>query len=166
MTPKRFKHLITALALMATPAAAEPYLALNLGSHHINATRAFNEANIGVGAGIRWGDGIRAGLSGGVFLNSYSHWSTYVAADLDFRVIDTDGLDVYAGAFVSLVDYPNLVGYADKRGIPRVGSHIMIAGLEASLVPERGPEWLVRYVPVGDKMSGVASFSLRFPFGG
>ena len=161
------KHVITALALMASPVVAQDFHgAINLGSKHINATREFNEFNIGAELGVRWGEQWRAGVSGGVFLNSYEHWATYVAADLDYRIYDGEHLDVYAGAFVSFADYPNLSGYADKYGVPRVGAHIMIAGLEATIASERGPEWLVRYVPFGKAMDGVISLSLRFPIGG
>ena len=163
---KTKNHAATIAALMlATTATAEPYISINTFSHHFGATRDFNEFNAGIGLGYRWDvNEFRLGVSGGVFLNSYDHWATYVSAEADYRVIDTQGLDVYGGVFIALADYSNLVGYADKIGLPRVGSHIMLGGPSISFAPVQGPEVKLRCLIGGHKMDAVCTASLIWEF--
>lgn len=153
-------------AYTTTPATAQEWsVDINLAAKHVNATQEFNELNPGLGVNVSWGKQWRASLSGGVYLNSYSSWSGYALAGLDARLVDMPALDIYAGVWAGFAQYGNLVGYADRNGIPRIGDYIMMAGGSASAKFE-AVEVVVRYLPAGDKMDGVAGLSLRFPIGG
>jgi len=149
------------------PAKAEPqfYGTVNIASLHINATRDFNEFNPGLGLGVTWGsDTFRYGVEAGFFENSYSHQSTYITTNWRWRVADFENVGLWAGGFVGFADYPNLTGYADKFGIPRIGDHIMIGGFAFTAEFER-VNWTLLYTPVGSKMDGVFGLKASFPFG-
>lgn len=128
---------LTALAALtlATPAIADTqyHASVSLASYHINATRDFNESNFGLGLGVSWGGDIfRYGLEAGFFENSYHHQSTYVSSNWNWKVADFEHVNILIGGYGAFAGYPNLTGYADKYGIPRIGDHIMIGGFTFS----------------------------------
>ena len=158
------KHILAAAMLMASPVAAQDYYAsIHLGSKHIGATREFNEFNPGLGLGVRWGEGFRYGVEGGFFLDSYLEWSTYVAGFAQVRVINGPVWDTYLGGAATFASYPNLVGYADNIGIPRVGNHILIPSL--SLEFDHGDYSISTHVIVGgDKFDALVTASMKVMF--
>ena len=159
------KTVLVLTALAAPAAVAQEWSAdVNLAAKHVNATESFNEINPGLGVSVSWGEQWRASLSGGVYLNSYSDWSGYALVGLDTRLVDMPAFDLYGGVWAGFAQYGNLVGYADRNGIPRIGDYIMVAGVSASVKFE-AVEVVVRYLPAGDKMDGVAGLSLRFLIG-
>jgi len=160
------KHIITALALMASPAVADCYLPVGIGSKHINATRDFNEFNPSLGLGCAWGgERFQYGLEGGVAYNSYSNWMTYGAAFAHARAASFESVDLWAGAFVGYAGYANLATSGGSN-IPTLGdTHIMVAGLTGIAEFER-VNVVLNYIPFGSKMDGVLILKLQFPIGG
>ena len=152
------------ITMMALPLKAQDFYGnIHLGSKHFGATREFNEFNPGVGLGIRWGDTFRYGLEAGVFYNSYSEWSTYGAAFAQYRVVDGDHWDTYLGGTVTLAGYPNLVGYADKYGIPRVGTHILVPSLSVEF--DHGDYAIASHIIVGGaKFDTLVTVSIKYKF--
>lgn len=158
------KYLITVLTLLTSPVAAQDYYGnIHLGSKHLGATRDFNEFNPGLGLGVRWGERFRYGLEAGAFYNSYSEWSTYAATFAQYRVIDGERWDTYLGGAMTFASYPNLVGYADKYGIPRVGNHIGIPSLTVEF--DHGDYSIASNVVVGGaKFDALVTVSIKVKF--
>ena len=161
---------ILAAALCASLAgqaqSAEVYVPLGLGSYHANATREFNEFNPSIGIGIQSeGDRVRYGAEVGIAYNSYEHWGSYGAVFANVRLAEFDNVSFWGGAFVGLAEYPNLINYAEKKGIPTVGDHIMVAGLTGIAEFERF-SFVVNVIPFGEAMSGVAIFKIQIRIGG
>ncbi|MCF6304388.1 MAG: hypothetical protein L3J33_03340 [Rhodobacteraceae bacterium] len=150
----------------AKPTKADPefYTSISIASLHVNATRDFNEFNPGIGIGVTWGnDVLRYGLEVGTFRNSYYFQSTYATANWRWRVATLGDVNIWAGGWLGFAEYPNLIGYADKFGIPRIGDFVMVGGASATVEFDRF-NIVGLYTPVGNKMDGVLALKINIPF--
>ena len=146
--------------------AQELHVSFPVAVVHTGAEADFTEGvleNPGIGFGVEWESPNESwvyGMEAGWFIDSYSEGSTYVEGYVMLAVIDASWVTLYAGAGASFAEYPNLVGFAQDRGLPVIGNHILIPGLRFKA--DFGRTALVtRLVFGGDKFDMLATVSLE-----
>lgn len=128
------KALVTIASLaLATPAMAtahQVFGGVNITSWHIGAPAGkYNSNNRGLYAGLRWGDRVQYGFEGGFFQNSYDVQSTYLLGFVDFPIAQLGEVELRAGAWAGLFEYPDFVLKAYGTGLPVWGDYIGVPGL-------------------------------------
>ena len=125
------KHaLICAALIFGAPATAqEVFAGVNITSVHIGAGNKFNSDNRGLYAGLRWGNRWQYGIEGGFFQNSYNVQSTYALGFLDFPIAQLGEVQLRAGAWAGMFEYPDFALKAYGKGLPIWGRYIGVPGL-------------------------------------
>ena len=122
--------LLTAALVAGAPASAqEVFAGVNITSWHVGAAREFNSNNRGLYAGLRWGDRLQYGIEGGFFQNSYNVQSTYALGFVDFPIAQIGEVELRAGAWAGMFEYPDFALKAYGQGLPIWGSYIGVPGL-------------------------------------
>ncbi len=150
----RFAGPVAALAIAATSTAAQAgpdRVSILLGSHHVGATRDFEEFNPGII--LVWDELVwrgRLDLAAGAYRNSYGDGSLALSLAYPFVRTEDWGLDLFGG--VSW--YP---GNGDQFS-HAIGDAVPIAGLQA-----RYRNVFVQAIPAGGQSAdAVLSFGLTF----
>ena len=133
-------RILVLLLSMTTPALAEDFWTLNMGSYHFDRTNPLNETNLGAGYGRK---STYCGGEGGAYWNSHDKLAVY---GLGFCETPDRWSDVVSGG----VFLGAATGYQDIPG--HFHGVIPIAGLQVTT----GPVML-------RVNKEVAFFSLRFP---
>lgn len=121
-------YLVVTLLLGAMARAAEPFVAINVASHHFDAAQDFEEVNPGLGLGVRQEfGGWRAEAEVGLYRNSYGDRTIYGVATGE-RVFGRFAVGVFAG----LAEYPTQVMHARREGVPVIGDFLTVGGLSAT----------------------------------
>lgn len=169
------KYIIVFMTLAFAPLASaegmrefRPHLTFNLASHHLNASRDFNEINLGLGIGITGPSGIGAtefGIEAGQYKNSLDNQSYYVMASLDLEVIEiTENLALRMGGFSGLAHYPSNGNKFKDHGVPTIGDWVMAIGLQSTLRVADKYDLRVRVMPAGNVADALftAQVSVRY----
>ncbi|MEM1074459.1 MAG: hypothetical protein AAF665_01120 [Pseudomonadota bacterium] len=139
--------MAAAALLCAYPAVAGPdRLSVLLGSHHVNATRDFQEFNPGVF--LTWERQLN--YSVGLYYNSYEEVSPLVSVGKDWEVAP----DFDLGVFFAVAVYP---GDGDEFRVS-AGDVVPFLGLQA-----RYKNVFTQFIPAdGDSVDALFTFGLTF----
>ncbi len=145
-----------------------PHLTFNLGSHHLNATRDFNEVNPGIGIGITGPSGLgrsEFGLELGQYKNSLNNQSYYVMGSLDTEIARLGpDMALRLGGFAGLARYPSNANKFKDHGVPTFGDWVLAAGLQSTLRINDTYDLRLRVMPAGSVADALitAQISIRF----
>lgn len=140
--------LMLALLAMPTAAMADPdRVSILLGSHHVNATRDFQEVNPGV---ILTWERQALGYSVGTYYNSYEDISVLGAVNYGFEIAPEFELGVFGG----LAWYPGEGDQFDHS----IGDAVPLVGVQT-----RYRNAFVQFIPAdGNALDGLVTFGLTF----
>ena len=142
------------------------YATITHTSTHVNATKNFNENNIGVGVGSEAplrGSKWSFGVEGGAFQNSNNNLSIYGVSYFERDMLRESPRSLRVGFFSGYARYP--AEAANVSGlIPAIGDYIPVAGLQATF-PTFGPhEFRVRVSPGLRRSDAVIAIQSNFVF--
>lgn len=138
----------TALAMLTPQSgiAGPDRVSILLGSHHVNATRDFQEFNPGVF--VTWERNFN--YSVGLYYNSYKKVSALASVGYDYEIAQ----DFDVGAFFAVALYP---GDGDEFSVS-AGDFVPLVGLQA-----RYKNVFAQFIPAdGDSLDSLFTFGLTF----
>ena len=159
------------LLVFATTATAEARwrIGLNMASIHIDPQRDFNQFNPGAFVSMVFGEGDRFeyGLQAGGYLNSYNQRTLYISSFSNWRIASVGNVDIRAGGYLGLFEYPSIAEKAQTAGWPTVGNFVLAFGPNLKLRLENGVDFTIGYLPGNSlkKANGVLTFQASIPFG-
>jgi len=124
--------IATAATMASTATAQQAFVGVNITSWHVNASRDFNQNNIGLLAGMRWGEKLQYGFEAGFFQNSYNAKTTYALGFADYPIAQIGAVQLRGGVWAGMFEYPAFTTKAYAKGLPIWGSYIGAAGLSAT----------------------------------
>ena len=154
------------LAGMIDRDTAYNYGVLSHASQHINATKEFNENNLGLGVGseaelrgTRWSFGVE----GGVFENSNNNTTPYGVAYFERDMLLDRPRALRAGFFSGYARYPD---EADKSGriFPAIGDYIPVVGLQMTIPTVWRHEFRLRMAPGLNRSKAIIALQSNFVF--
>lgn len=144
------------------------HVAVNLGSHHLNADRKFNEINPGIGIGLAAELGRADGefaLEIGQYKNSLSTQSAYITTSMDAELLElSEHLKFRAGLFFGFAHYPGDANKFKNRGVPTIGNWVMAAGIQTTLRMNNRYDFRVRVLPAGDVADALFTMQVAIRF--
>lgn len=159
------------LATMANAADSfklRPHVAINLASHHLNASRDFNQTNSGLGFGFTTPSGIGAsefGLEIGQYRNSVDRQSHYIMSSLDTEVAAiTSSTALRLGVFAGFAHYPGDANKFRNSGVPTFGNWVLAAGGQATLRIDDTYDLRLRVMPAGKIADALFTLQLAIRF--
>ena len=144
------------------------HLTFNLASHHLNASRNFNEINPGIGIGITGPSGLGAsefGIEAGQYRNSLDDQSYYVTASLDTEVVAiSPNVTLRMGGFGGFAHYSESANKFKDHGVPTIGDWVMAIGLQTTLRIADKYDLRLRVMPAGHVADALltAQISVRY----
>lgn len=167
-----FLGILAAVAVAGTAAQgfdlsqARAHVAFNIGSHHLNASRQFEEFNPGLGVGVTVPTaGGEAGFELGQYRNSLGADSHYAMAHIDWQVASA-GADIALrlGGFGGMARYPGDAAKFKNRGVPTVGNWVMAAGVQATVRIADTIDLRMRAMPAGNVADALFTAQVAYRF--
>lgn len=145
-----------------------PHLTFNLASHHLNASRNFNEVNPGLGIGLTGpiADGrTEFGLELGQYKNSLNTQSYYVMAALDVEIAElSPNVALRIGGFSGFAHYSEAANKFKGHGVPTLGNWVMAVGLQTTLRLADTYDLRLRVMPAGNVADALLTAQLAVRF--
>lgn len=143
------------------------YAAITHASHHVNASKEFNEVNPGLAIGSEaplMRSRMSLGVEGGRFRNSSDEMTTYGALYGEYGVIKSNPRALRLGAFTGWAEYPAEAAKNRAEGKWAIGDFIPVIGLQAT-VPTLGPhEFRLRVTPGLSRSDAIITLQSNFVF--
>ena len=145
-----------------------PHLAFNLGSHHLNASRDFNEFNPGIGIGQPGPIGTgtsQLGVEAGQYKNSLGDQSYYLMASFDAQIASiTPNVALRMGGFSGFARYKGTANKFKNHGVPTIGDWVLAVGLQTTLRVADTYDLRLRVMPAGNVADALftALMAVRF----
>jgi len=167
----RLAVIATLFTLLTTSVTAEPQwrLGFNLASLHVASTAEFNEFNPGMNISVTFGDqrAFQYGFQVGGYLNSYNNRTFYGLAFANWRILRMDNVELRAGGFVGMFEYPNLIEEVQAAGWVSAGDMVLAFGPTLTMRMNNGTDIIVGYLPAyGKDMQGIFTLQASIALGG
>lgn len=161
--------IVLATATLAFSAEnLRPHVAFNLASHHIGATRDFEEFNPGVGIGFTLPVGARGfeiAAEVGQYHNSVGRNSVYATGSLDVAVAQiAPRAQLRLGGFGGFAYYQNASDKFKGGGVPMIGDWLVIGGAQATVRIDDTYDIRLRALPAGKAANAILTLQLAVRF--
>ena len=164
-----FVFMVFCMAQMASAADTSswrPHITFNLGSHHLNANRDFNEFNPGLGVGLsKEFSGFELSGEIGQYHNSLDEQSQYAMASVDREIARFGQRTAWRmGGFAGFARYPSSSNKFKDHGVPTFGDWVLGVGLQTTFRFDDKYDLRLRVMPAGHVADALftAQFSIRF----
>ncbi len=154
------------LSEMINRSTAYNYGVISHASEHVDATKNFNENNLGIGVGseanlrgTKWSFGVE----GGIFDNSNSNLSPYAVTYFERDMLARKPRALRVGFFTGYARYPDEAASSDSI-LPSVGDYIPVAGLQATFPTVWRHEFRVRVSPGLSRSKAIIALQSNFVF--